>query len=137
MPQLRGLLEFALYVEDLEACAAWYEDLFGLEPMVAEEGFRAFALPGSQALLLFKTGVAADPLELEGGTIPGHDGFGQTHIAFAVNAADLPEWEEQLKAREIPIESRVTWPPGGESLYFRDPNGHLLELVTPGIWPIY
>ncbi len=26
---------------------------------------------------------------------------------------------------------------GGTSLYFRDPDGHLLELVTPGIWSIY
>ena len=26
---------------------------------------------------------------------------------------------------------------GGESLYFRDPDGHLLELVTPGLWPNY
>ena len=37
----------------------------------------------------------------------------------------------------IEIESRVTWPGGGTSLYFRDPEGHLLELLTPGVWQIY
>jgi catechol 2,3-dioxygenase-like lactoylglutathione lyase family enzyme len=26
---------------------------------------------------------------------------------------------------------------GGTSLYFRDPDGHLLELATPGLWTIY
>ena len=29
------------------------------------------------------------------------------------------------------------WPRGGESVYFRDPDGHLLELATPGLWPGY
>jgi hypothetical protein len=26
---------------------------------------------------------------------------------------------------------------GGASLYSRDPDGHLLELITPGCWAIY
>ena len=25
----------------------------------------------------------------------------------------------------------------GEALFFRDPDGHLLEVVTPGVWSIY
>jgi hypothetical protein len=31
----------------------------------------------------------------------------------------------------------VVWPEGSTSIYFRDPDGHLLELVTPGLWPNY
>ncbi|MDF2970539.1 MAG: glyoxalase, partial [Microvirga sp.] len=42
-----------------------------------------------------------------------------------------------LGERKIPIESRVTWPRGGTSLYFRDPDGHVLELATPGLWATY
>jgi hypothetical protein len=26
---------------------------------------------------------------------------------------------------------------GGEALYFRDPDRHLLEVVMPGVWSIY
>ena len=31
----------------------------------------------------------------------------------------------------------MKWPRGGESLYFRDPDGHLVELATPGLWANY
>jgi catechol 2,3-dioxygenase-like lactoylglutathione lyase family enzyme len=31
----------------------------------------------------------------------------------------------------------VRWPRGGESIYFRDPDGHLVELATPGLWDNY
>nr|WP_197998803.1 hypothetical protein [Gimesia aquarii] len=37
----------------------------------------------------------------------------------------------------IGIESRVNWPRGGESIYFRNPDNHVVELATPGIWPIF
>jgi catechol 2,3-dioxygenase-like lactoylglutathione lyase family enzyme len=42
-----------------------------------------------------------------------------------------------LQERGIAIESAVDWPRGGRSLYFRDPDRHLLELITPGCWSIY
>ncbi|MEP7038442.1 MAG: glyoxalase, partial [Acidobacteriota bacterium] len=35
------------------------------------------------------------------------------------------------------IESKVKWERGGTSIYFRDPDKHLLELATPGLWTIY
>jgi catechol 2,3-dioxygenase-like lactoylglutathione lyase family enzyme len=42
-----------------------------------------------------------------------------------------------LRTQGVAIESETHWARGGRSLYFRDPEGHLLELVTPGIWPNY
>ena len=35
------------------------------------------------------------------------------------------------------LEGRTEWPRGGVSVYFRDPDGHLLELATPGLWEGY
>ena len=34
----------------------------------------------------------------------------------------------------VSIEKEVEWPKGGKSLYFRDPTGNSVELVTPGVW---
>ena len=54
----------------------------------------------------------------------------------ATNRADaLAEWEARLAEEAIAIEGRTKWRRGGESIYFRDPDGHLLELATPGLWP--
>ena len=33
--------------------------------------------------------------------------------------------------------ARTSWSRGGRSIYFRDPDGHLLELATPGLWAVY
>ena len=76
-------------------------------------------------------------MKLPGGVIPPHDGSGHLHFAFAIPAEDLPAWEKRLGEAGIEIESRVKWARGGESLYFRDLDGHLVELATPGIWPNY
>ena len=127
MPQLGALLESSLYVDDLARSVNFYETVLGLELLVSDgERLRAMSVAGRQVLLLFKKGASED-----------HDGDGRLHVAFAIPAAALAEWEKRLADRGVAIETRTTWPRGGQSLYFRDPDGHLLELATPGVWPIY
>jgi catechol 2,3-dioxygenase-like lactoylglutathione lyase family enzyme len=87
-------------------------------------------------LLLFLKG-AIPSLATPGGTIPGHHGEGSLHVAFAIGRDDLDPWERRLQQEGIPVESRVQWPRGGKSVYLRDPDGHLIELATPGLWAIY
>ena len=69
--------------------------------------------------------------------IPPHDAHGQSHVAFAISVEQVESWKARLAERQVAIESVVTWPRGGTSLYFRDPDGHLLELITPGVWQIW
>ena len=103
------------------------------------EGPRLVTLDAGQStvLLLFKRGATAEGLRFPGGWIPPHDASGPAHFAFAIDAADLDAWERRLASQGVAIESRVTWSGGGRSLYFRDPDGHSVEMATPGVWPTY
>lgn len=137
MPKLAGVIETALYVDDLARAIAFYRDILGLAALNQDARFVAFDVGGRSVLLLFKRGATLETVHLPGGTIPPHDGHGPLHIAFAVTTNELPVWEARLVEQGIAIEARTVWPRGGHSIYFRDPDNHLLELVTPGVWAIY
>jgi catechol 2,3-dioxygenase-like lactoylglutathione lyase family enzyme len=98
---------------------------------------QALAVSGKQVLLLFLKGASMSVSHTPVRVLPPHDGNGHLHLAFAIPAESYEEWERTLTGRGVAIESHVKWPRGGRSLYFRDPDGHLLELVTPGCWAIY
>jgi catechol 2,3-dioxygenase-like lactoylglutathione lyase family enzyme len=137
MPKLDGVIETALYVGDLDHARAFYQDALGLRAMNSDSRFLAFDIGGRSVLLLFHRGATLETVHLPGGTIPPHDGHGPLHIAFAIAADELPAWEQRLTEQGVTIEGRTAWPRGGHSIYFRDPDNHLLELVTPGVWAIY
>ena len=137
MPRLNGVLETALYVDDLERAARFYEDVLGLSTLASDARVRAYDVGGRSVLLVFQRGATLQTVKMPGGTIPPHDGHGPLHIAFAIDAADLTEWEERLGRHGVAIEGRTDWPRGGQSLYVRDPDGHLLEFATPGLWATY
>jgi catechol 2,3-dioxygenase-like lactoylglutathione lyase family enzyme len=137
MPALNSILETALYVDDLDRARAFYESALGLPLLRADRRMCAFDVGGRSVLLLFLRGASAETMTMPGGTIPPHDGRGPLHMAFAVSAEDLPAWEERLRERGIAVEGRTTWAKGGRSVYFRDPDGHLVEFATPGLWETY
>jgi len=130
-PKTEGLLESSLYVADVASSAAFYERIFGFQ-VISDFGERGCAMQAGnrQVLLLFKKGGSR--------TIPTpHDGHGELHLAFAIPAAELATWETWLAEKGIALEEKRKWKLGGQSLYFRDPDRHLIEVATPGVWPIY
>ena len=135
--QLDRVLETCLYVDDLDRAARFYEQIMELAPLTSDGRFRAYDVGGKSVLLLFRRGATLETVRMPGGTIPPHDGHGPLHIAFAVSADELAQWEARLNERSIEIEGRTDWSRGGKSIYFRDPDGHLLELATPGLWATY
>jgi len=134
---ITGVLESSIYVDDVPRATEFYRRVFGFEQLEGDDRFSALSVAGRQVFLIFKKGGTLAPMPLSGGVLPPHDGSGQMHFAFSVPAADLPAWEHRLAENGVVIESRVAWPRGGHSIYFRDPDGHLAELVTPGCWSIY
>ncbi len=131
------MIETCLYVDDLDRAGAFYEGVLGLPAMTGDARFRAYDVGGKSVLLLFRRGATLTTVRMPGGTIPPHDGHGPLHIAFAVSAEEFADWETRLAAHGVAIEGRTRWSKGGESLYFRDPDQHLVELATPGLWATY
>ena len=130
-PKSKGILESSLYVADVGASARFYEKVFGFR-VISDFGERGCAMQAGerQVLLLFKK---RGSLSIQS----PHDGDGELHLAFAVPASELARWEAWLGESGIPIEEKRLWELGGESLYFRDLDCHLIELATPGVWSIY
>jgi catechol 2,3-dioxygenase-like lactoylglutathione lyase family enzyme len=137
MPTLTGVLETSLYVDDLDRASRFYEQVFALPKMFADDRLRAYNVANKSVLLLFKRGASNGVTQLPFGTLGPHDGHGPLHFAFSIAGDELTAWEERLSLHKIEIENRIHWPSGGTSLYFRDPDNHLVELATPGIWPIF
>ena len=139
IPAIHGVVETILYTDDLARATEFYRDVLGLTPMKGDgERFQALDTGASRVLLLFKRGGTLVPQPVpSGGVIPPHDGSGPLHLAFAIAAVDYDKWCARLLDCGVTIESETQWERGGRSVYFRDPDKHLVELVTPGIWPNY
>ena len=137
MPKVNGVLETALYVDDLEVSISFYKKMFGFKRLTSNDGFCALHVSDKQVLLLFLKGASAKPSYSPDGMIPAHDGRGDQHVAFSIAKEALEPWKDWLAKNNIKIESEYQWPRGGISLYFRDPDNHSLEVATPGIWAVY
>ena len=136
MSKLLGVLETSLYVDAFERACPFYEQVLGLNSIYRDARLCAYDVGGRGVLLLFLRGASLAPSRLPGGVVPPHDGHGPIHMAFSIAADALADWEARLAEAGVAIESRVKWR-RGESIYFRDPDGHVLELATPGLWPGY
>lgn len=138
MPQLDRILETVLYTADMTRARDFFENVLELRPLHAGDRMTAYAI-GPSMLLLFQQGATDETVHLPKGmgTIPPHDGGGRQHLALAIGKDEMEDWTRHLSSHTVAIEGRTRWPRGGESIYFRDPDGHLLELATPGIWPVH
>jgi catechol 2,3-dioxygenase-like lactoylglutathione lyase family enzyme len=130
-PKIDGILESSLYVSDVSRSVCFYQETFGFR-VIMEFGKRGCAMHAGtrQVLLLFEKGGSR-------AIQSPHDSDGELHIAFAIPADELADWESWLQTRGIAVEEKRQWELGGWSLYFRDPDRHLIEVATPGVWAVY
>jgi catechol 2,3-dioxygenase-like lactoylglutathione lyase family enzyme len=133
-PAVNRILETSLYVEALERSIGFYARVFGFEIMFRDDRMCAMAVPGRQALLLFRKGGSTKRSETPFGFIPPHDAQGTQHLCFSITHSALNAWQDHLKDLGIVLESHLDWSHGGSSLYFRDPDGHSVEVGTSGLW---
>ncbi|MDR7192897.1 catechol 2,3-dioxygenase-like lactoylglutathione lyase family enzyme [Luteimonas terrae] len=136
-PPIGGVLETALYVEDMPRAVHFFADVLGLPVMLRTDRLTAFDAGASSVLLVFARGASQADVTGERGTVPGHDGAGPLHMALRISADAYDGWKARLEAHGVPLRGEMSWPAGGRSLYFEDPDGHVLELATPGLWANY
>ncbi len=134
-PPIRGILETPVYVDDLGQSHAFYNGVLGLRRMLDGDRINAYDAGPSQTLLVFLRGVCKADTTISGQVVPGHSMDGVGHFAFRIDKSTLATWIAYLEDQQISIESRVIWPAGGESIYFRDPFDNVVELATEGLWP--
>lgn len=124
MPRLEGLDHVALAVRDVRASAQWYCDILGLERYHEEEWGDHPAMVGVGGTM-----IALFPVQGEAPLPPpGKDVIAARHVAFRTDAAGFEEARLELIGRGI----ELTFQDHGlaHSIYFRDPDGHELEITT-------
>ncbi|MBV8384481.1 MAG: VOC family protein [Planctomycetaceae bacterium] len=128
--EIRAVIETAIYVDDLQAAETFYGTVLGLRVVGKGPGRHVFFRVGEASVLLAFLAEAT----LKGDQLPPHGASGPGHFALGIDAEAFDAWRKLLQGRGVTIEKEVEWPRGGRSLYFRDPTGDSVELVTPGVW---
>ncbi|HEV7246411.1 MAG TPA: VOC family protein [Shinella sp.] len=133
---IEGILETALYAEDLDAAEAFYGGLLGLEKITRQANRHVFFRCGPGVLLIFNPQETFVPPPPHAFPVPVHGAAGPGHVCFRVAGPELDFWVEKLVEAGITIEADFCWPNGARSIYFRDPAGNSLECAEPGLWNI-
>src|SRR5262245_37822749 len=130
-----GILETALYAQDLQAAERFYTAVLGLDVIARGPGRHVFFRCGAGVLLVFNPDrTETEETLVAGAPVPLHGARGPGHMAFAIREAEVEAWRARLEAAGVAIESEIRWPGGGHSLYLRDPAGNSVELATPRLW---
>lgn len=121
MFKVQGIDHIGLAVTDVQKSVEWYRDLFGLDRLYEDVwgNFPGVVGIGETPVAFFPTD---DP------NIPLPDGLPIHHLAFRVDRANFKSAQETLRQRGIEFEFQdheIV-----HSIYFYDPDEHLIELAT-------
>lgn len=124
-----GIKETAIYIKDLDATQNFYHGKLGMKVKGRIEGQHVFFEAGRSLLLCFITEKAKNTHGL-----PSHGAEGCIHFALEVEPDQYTEAKIEVLKQGISIEHEQEWAHGLLSFYFRDPDGHLVEIIQSGIW---
>lgn len=121
---LGGLDHVALTVTDVARSVAWYRETLDLEHVHEGmwDGVPTMLGRGNAWLALFPVKSKAP------GAPPARTQLAVQHVAFVATRAAFDAARETLPARGVPIEFQDH--EISHSIYFRDPDGHALEITT-------
>jgi len=132
-----GILETALYADDLVSAERFYAQVLGLHLESREPGRHVFFRCGRSMLMIFRPAATSQRPPI--GTrqpVPPHGAVGPGHVCFRVLSHDFPRWLDHLRRHRVRIEADFNWPNGARSVYFRDPANNSVEFAEPRLWPM-
>ena len=120
---LEGIDHIAMSVADVPRAAQWYMDVLGFERRHegAWNDIPIFVGKGTTAIALF-------PIRPDSASSTGPVGPQFLHLAFRADAAGFQAAQQELKCRGIVFDFQDH--EISHSIYFRDPDGHELEITT-------
>jgi catechol-2,3-dioxygenase len=134
--KINKVIETCIYSSDLRSMKKFYVGILGLSIIHEEEEDKLiFMKAGKSVLLIFdplRTSINNDRLPTHGAITPPSS----IHFAMEIEEQEYQPCKELLVRNGIAIEKEVKWNWNTKSLYFRDPSGNLVELITPGGWPV-
>lgn len=133
---VEGILETALYADDLDAAEVFYSEVIGLERISRSGNRHVFFRCGDGVLLIFDPAATEQPTEPGQVPVPPHGTRGPGHVCFRVAGENLDVVVDHLSATGVETEADFRWPNGARSIYFRDPAGNSLECAEPGLWTL-
>lgn len=121
---LEGIDHVAMSVRDVERAAQWYIDVLGFERKFEGmwDGIPVFIGKGTTALAFFP--ARSDSRSTSGGQADVR----MLHLAMRANRNNFLAAQEELKRCGIKFEFQDH--EIAHSIYFRDPDGHRLEITT-------
>jgi len=108
-----GLRHIALKTRDLKKTERFYTEVLGLKV-----AFRV-----SRNMIFLSSARGNDLLNFIKSDEKARSDQGLDHFGFKISKAHLKEIEQRLKRDGVEIEGRR----GRSSIYFRDPNGYMVE----------
>ncbi len=127
-PVLSKIKETCINVVDMDRTEQFYHGILGLE-VIAKDDRLIFFRVGTDLLLCFDTDKTKDQV-----SPPWHEARGFQHFAFECSTEDYERWKTVIRENNIAIEDEITWKTGKRSFYFRDPDGHCVEIIEPMMW---
>jgi len=114
--KVTGIDHVVLHVRDLDRAKRFYMDLLGFS-VAHESTWQSFLSCGSQQVALFAV--------RDGGDI--HAGSEMNHMALRLESGEYEEVKAALEAAGVTVHGR---PGDDRCIYFEDPDGHHLQLLT-------
>jgi catechol 2,3-dioxygenase-like lactoylglutathione lyase family enzyme len=124
--KLERLDHFGIEVADLKRADRFYTEVLGLS-VVAHLGDQTLLQCGEQNLALFH--VVREALSADERRERIEHPLGRGHHAFRVSRADFEPARERLTEAGVECAKNIDWG-DHDCLYFLDPDGNLLEIVS-------